>query len=676
MASRKKAGASLLERCLLFWCPPTLFILLKLGTLSGEEKAGEFTDLVQTLCFIFVISIGHFVLDLTFRLQGRGLIVQLALQLLIIASSVDLIPSLFGSGAANELTNQVEAPHHSGSRKGGVAFAQTNVHVESQSKTLALEPSAASEADEHAEHAAAGLEVEPERMSIVLPCLNETRFVVNTVLSFCQRTPKDVLQEIIVVDDGSSPPLEGELKKHNIPEECRLRVLRHDKPFGLMIAKQTGGDAALGKFVGFYDCHVAPRLGWEVETIKLLKEQPRRLVVPMIGDLDVDKWDEKEHGALTAKCYINFNADFWWYDDESDAIPVISGGLVATTKYWWTLSGGYDRAMRGWGGENTDQSLRAWLCGGDILRAKSSVIAHMWRVTTDKRTLAKYHFQGQTDNLARVAAMWFDEFKVKFRGGNLRSNIDVSEFMKLREKLQCKPFAYFLHRFRRVYIKGAVIPKEVFRIKSKISGKCIQRSGHGYKLVADCDHATWFQNANQRQPGFPREDSFFEESRAENPNFLQQVSCGNHKAKTCAECPQGHGAGWCHVDCTYSFGSCMKNAKFESLKQKTKSDLSCCSGIREWNSMDCWDRPSRTGPSPYSCDLTGTNANQQYYWDGQGHFRHYEGECLREEGDQLLVGSCDKATGFEESENFEPEEMRLYRQAVERDGLTDDMPDH
>ena len=32
-----------------------------------------------------------------------------------------------------------------------------------------------------------------------------------------------------------------------------------------------------------------------------------------------------------------------------------------------------------------DQSLRAWLCGGDIVRAKSSRIAHMWR-TGDRRT--------------------------------------------------------------------------------------------------------------------------------------------------------------------------------------------------------------------------------------------------------------------------------------------------
>lgn len=34
-----------------------------------------------------------------------------------------------------------------------------------------------------------------------------------------------------------------------------------------------------------------------------------------------------------------------------------------------------------------DQSLRAWLCGGEIVRAKSSRIAHMWR-TGDRRTVS------------------------------------------------------------------------------------------------------------------------------------------------------------------------------------------------------------------------------------------------------------------------------------------------
>ena len=35
------------------------------------------------------------------------------------------------------------------------------------------------------------------------------------------------------------------------------------------------------------------------------------------------------------------------YEDESDFIPVISGGLVATTQKWWKDSGGVDPGMRG-----------------------------------------------------------------------------------------------------------------------------------------------------------------------------------------------------------------------------------------------------------------------------------------------------------------------------------------
>lgn len=77
-----------------------------------------------------------------------------------------------------------------------------------------------------------------------------------------------------------------------------------------MIAKQTGGDAASGTYIGFYDCHVAPAQDWFKElwlfvtfhkcipsdfdcsffiflqeTIDLLAVKERRLVVPMIAAL-------------------------------------------------------------------------------------------------------------------------------------------------------------------------------------------------------------------------------------------------------------------------------------------------------------------------------------------------------------------------------------------------------
>jgi hypothetical protein len=38
-------------------------------------------------------------------------------------------------------------------------------------------------------------------------------------------------------------------------------------------------------------------------------------------------------------------------------------------------SPGYDPSMRSWGGENIDQSLRTWLCGGEIVYAEGSRVA-------------------------------------------------------------------------------------------------------------------------------------------------------------------------------------------------------------------------------------------------------------------------------------------------------------
>lgn len=53
----------------------------------------------------------------------------------------------------------------------------------------------------------------------------------------------------------------------------------------------------------------------------------------------LDSWQQRLVGS----------EDWWWYDDESPYSPVISGGLVATTRIWWQESGGFDPGMHGWG---------------------------------------------------------------------------------------------------------------------------------------------------------------------------------------------------------------------------------------------------------------------------------------------------------------------------------------
>eukprot|EP00408_Alexandrium_pacificum_P005506 CAMPEP_0171229518 /NCGR_PEP_ID=MMETSP0790-20130122/38922_1 /TAXON_ID=2925 /ORGANISM="Alexandrium catenella, Strain OF101" /LENGTH=378 /DNA_ID=CAMNT_0011695701 /DNA_START=58 /DNA_END=1194 /DNA_ORIENTATION=+ len=377
---------------------------------------------------------------------------------------------------------------------------------------------------------------------------------------------------------------------------------------GLMVAKQTGGDAATGEFIGFFDCHVAPNRGWHAELIQKLQAHPRRLVVPTITDLDLDTWDERKGSSSNSKCYISFGAEFMWFEDTSDFIPVVSGGLVAISRDWWRASGGFDKDMRGWGGENVDQSLRTWLCGGEIVRAQSSRVAHMWRVPQDQRTQAHYHLVRGTDNNARVAAAWFDDFRVKFQQGRLAHRApDVSSVQSLKRALGCKPFAYFLHRFRRVYRNGGVLPREVFRLKSKELQQCVVVKGPRFNLRSCDSGATYFHFGNQ----------------------------------------------------------------------DPKQSGNCCSGIRIWDSLQCFDRLDPTGPLPYFCDVTGHNLNQQYRLSADGLIRHGFGQCLSAGSNgQLAAADCGSATHWERDGAFRPKETELYEEAVRRYKLSEDDPDN
>ena len=217
---------------------------------------------------------------------------------------------------------------------------------------------------------------EVKTMSVILPCANEMMFAVNTVRSLGQLTPKDVLQEVIVVDDGSTPPLEEYFKEHgaDVLEKYPVKFIRHETFTGLINAKKQGGDKATGDVLTFLDCHVLPRdygegKSWSDGIMSRIAGNYKRIVVPSITHLDHTTWTEVGRPPGIAKCYLSFDVDFLWLHSEDDFVPIMSGGLLAMSRRWWVETGGYDASMIGWGGENIDQSLRAWLCGGEIVQA-------------------------------------------------------------------------------------------------------------------------------------------------------------------------------------------------------------------------------------------------------------------------------------------------------------------
>merc|ERR1719237_293074 len=53
-------------------------------------------------------------------------------------------------------------------------------------------------------------------------------------------------------------------------------------------------------------------------------------------------------------------------------------------------------------------------------------------------------------------------------------------------------------------------------------------------------------------------DSYYQENQgSQSPRVPELVSCGNHEAQTCADCPQGNGKGWCHGDCVWIDDQCV-----------------------------------------------------------------------------------------------------------------------
>ncbi|CAJ1338477.1 unnamed protein product, partial [Effrenium voratum] len=77
-----------------------------------------------------------------------------------------------------------------------------------------------------------------QKISVVLPCAGEGQYALNTVRAVYETTPQSVLHEIIVVDDGTDPPLEQSFLTPEVLDKYGATILRHAETVGLIGAKK------------------------------------------------------------------------------------------------------------------------------------------------------------------------------------------------------------------------------------------------------------------------------------------------------------------------------------------------------------------------------------------------------------------------------------------------------
>lgn len=135
------------------------------------------------------------------------------------------------------------------------------------------------------------------------------------------------------------------------------------------------------------------------------------------------------------------------------------------------------------------------------------------------------------------------------------------------------------------------------------------------------------------------------------------VVCGGHTAATCAECPRGHGAGWCNGVCKWENGGCVSG--FPSASASNPFGCPTGEGKCQKRTLSIhlsYMRPSAArSPSWYYNEIRVQDASTATYLATNTHgygyagiqmaYKNPQGSAHPEFGDRVICSTWDQSTG-------------------------------
>lgn len=193
-------------------------------------------------------------------------------------------------------------------------------------------------------------------VSVIICFFNEHIVtLLRSVKTVLERSPSNLLKEIILVDDYSDIDDLGETLQNKIQtmdSNNKIRLLRNTKREGLIRSRVFGARNCTGDVLIFLDSHVETNVGYAEPILNRIRQDRKVLAIPVIDIINADtfaytssplvrggfnwglhfKWDSLPAGTLVR------DADFLGPFKS----PTMAGGLFAIDRLYFKEIGEYD----------------------------------------------------------------------------------------------------------------------------------------------------------------------------------------------------------------------------------------------------------------------------------------------------------------------------------------------
>ena len=254
-------------------------------------------------------------------------------------------------------------------------------------------------------------------VSVVIPYYERPRELSLTLAGLERQTYPRELFEVIVVDDGSDPPLDLATLELPVSSALSLRAIhQEDLGFGVARARNNGARTAHGDLLVFLDGDLVPEADWLAAHARWHHAADGLLAQGFCNVVDtagVGAQSVLDRIGPLADLFAGRPIETWeWIErrmertgdltsDADDVFGAVTGGNLSMSKDFFDLTGGFDESFTQWGGEDTEFGWRACSLGAVVVPERTALCWHQGgshELSEDKAASAEQ----QRDKMAQL----------------------------------------------------------------------------------------------------------------------------------------------------------------------------------------------------------------------------------------------------------------------------------